>query len=238
MIHRMILGINYEGGKIIKHIMKQKGVVAYANVQIRMDSPWHGEIADDSKRNLGPFETQFTNYTHRRSQMIEKLTLVFRKAQDIIEESKDVDQLIVQIARGKAAEWFIPDIILPIIESLSSQVKSMVKIIKGYRTNDYYINHSSSLEKSEKFVFINIGMFASVTPSQLVEVCVPIYTLDITMNGRDLNVLCWNKHVNDFGATIGLTPMILAGIPDDAPFIVPDKYDYMTVSSLFKNVNN
>jgi len=226
-----LLGINYEGGKIIKHVLKQADdCVAYANVQIRMDSPWHGQVADESQRHLGPSETQFDGYSERRSQMISQLTRVFQKAKDLIETAGDIQKLIVQIARGKACEWFIPDIIMPIIERLGSQIQSKIEIIKGYRSINYY-NHKSS---DGKFIFINIGMFASVTVSQIVEVCVPMQTLDLTFENTDLKVCCWNEHTDDLGIKLGLTPMILAGLPDDAPFIEPSKYDHMTIMSLFK----
>jgi len=73
-------------------------------------------------------------------------------------------------------------------------------------------------------------MFASVTPSDLVEVCVPVKTFDLDKN---LAIYQWNEHPHDLGLSIGLTPMILGGLPDDAPFIEPNKYNYEMVSALF-----
>ena len=45
-----VCGLNYEGGKIINHILREKDCLAFANVQIRMDAPWLGEVANDAKR--------------------------------------------------------------------------------------------------------------------------------------------------------------------------------------------
>ena len=40
-------GINFEGGKIIKHILQSNYCKGYANVQIAMDAPYHGRVADE-----------------------------------------------------------------------------------------------------------------------------------------------------------------------------------------------
>ena len=48
-----VCGLNYEGGKIIKHVLNDQSCVAFANVQIRMDAPWLGEVADESRRQSG-----------------------------------------------------------------------------------------------------------------------------------------------------------------------------------------
>lgn len=224
-----IYGLNYEGGKIIKHVLQQIDCLAYANVQIRMDSPWSGEVADEVKRQLGPYETQLDGYAERKLLMIDKLTSVLQKAEKIIMSFGNVRQLVIQIARGKACQWFIPDIIMPIIETLSPTIKSMITLVKGYKKPDYY-NHNIV---DGPFIFINVGMFASVAHCDLVEVCVPVKTFDLDSH---LNICQWNEHTDDFGILVGLTPMILGGIADDAPFIEPKKYDYHVVLALFKNI--
>ncbi len=52
-------GINFEGGKIIKYILESKNCIAYANIQIAMDAPYDGCVADEKLRNLGRSELQF-----------------------------------------------------------------------------------------------------------------------------------------------------------------------------------
>ncbi len=52
-------GINFEGGKIIKYILQSKKCIAYANIQIAMDAPYNGRVADEKLRNLGRSELQF-----------------------------------------------------------------------------------------------------------------------------------------------------------------------------------
>ncbi len=49
--HPIPVGINYEGGKIISHVLKYpQQCIAYANCQIAMDAPYHGRVADESHR--------------------------------------------------------------------------------------------------------------------------------------------------------------------------------------------
>ena len=42
------VGINFEAGKIITHIKDCPNCVGYANLQIAMDAPYHGRVADET----------------------------------------------------------------------------------------------------------------------------------------------------------------------------------------------
>jgi len=59
-----VVGINFEGGKIIKHILQDSNCIAYANLQIAMDAPYHDppRVADETLRLKGRSETQFAGY--------------------------------------------------------------------------------------------------------------------------------------------------------------------------------
>ena len=62
--NKFVIGINFEGGKIIKHIKQYKQCIGYVNCQIAMDAPYHvpSRIANNCVRSNGRSESQFKYY--------------------------------------------------------------------------------------------------------------------------------------------------------------------------------
>lgn len=227
-----IIGINFEGGKIINHIKKYPNCIAYANLQIAMDAPYHGRVADDSVRKEGRSEKFFPGYDE--SYLIRQLTTVFNYIKDNYPDTKKV----IQIARGKAAVWTRDEILIPLFDDL--KIKNY-EFVFGYRCADYY----SPEIGDEDFVFINYGMFAVLTDVehvQVAEICNPDTTLNI-VDYKD------NKMVSDYKIStfnddknilnkLDFKHITLAGIADRMKFIVPKDYSKESMDDLIENIKN
>jgi hypothetical protein len=222
-----VVGINFVGGKIIKHIKKYLQCLAYANLQITMDAPYHSipRVADEALRNRGRSEQQFDKkYGYNEEKLCDKLQLILehikRKYHDI--------KLVIQIARGKAAISTENEIIIPILNKC--EIKNY-EIIHGYRTSNYYIPKDDT-----KFIFINYGMFAELSeniPLLIGEICNPVITYDIQNYNKDNY---GNKFIYDgiesfeedpkniLNQIVGFKKLILYGISDTMPFITPEIY--------------
>jgi hypothetical protein len=216
------IGINYEAGKIINHILKYKNCVGYANIQVAMDAPYAGRVADETVREKGRSESQYKKYGYDENQLISEVFLIFNY---IKEHYPDV-KIIIQIARGKAAQSTFDEIINPVLSKL--EIK-LFDIKFGYRSTDYYVPTTD-----DKFVFVNYGMFAvlsNIKDIRAGQICNPCDTYTIVSYNEDtgfvtdkskqnyeldkMNILSrlgWNYDIN------------LYGIADDMPFIVPDVY--------------
>eukprot|EP01040_Poterioochromonas_malhamensis_P008766 gene8766-9499_t len=235
------IGINYEGGKIIDHILRYHQCLAYANLQIVMDKPYTEDkskqrIANDSLRFMGRSEKQFDPNCDERI----KSTLL--KVLKIVRERFSSDILIVfQIARGKSATDTIDTIVTPLLHQL--QLKNY-RFVIGYRSSNYYCH-----ESEESFVFINIGMFAvlsegtkisSDTEDLLVgEICNPVLTQGISGYSEtdgfvfdSLGKREFSDERNLLGSVEGLTRLLLYGIADEMPFVLPDHYAWHHVREL------
>ena len=90
------VGINYEAGRMITHILRYSNCIGFANCQIAMDAPFAGRIADESVRSVGRSETLFESYNENK--LIKELACVFNKIRDTYGEIK----LVIQMARGRS----------------------------------------------------------------------------------------------------------------------------------------
>jgi hypothetical protein len=222
-----IYTINFEGGKIISHIKKSKYCIGYANIQIAMDAPYHGRVADETIRSNGRSETQFKDYNEKK--LINKLVEIFKYI-----KNKD-KKIIIQIARGRSADSMFNEVIKPILEKL--------KIIEyenknGYRTSDYY-NYKKI---KQEFIFVNIGMIAILTNPKKIkvgEICNPIITYQIKNFDEDkqkfkINISKYEIFDEDKNIlnNFNFKKIILYGIDDDMKFILPSIYSFSSIKKL------
>lgn len=214
IIKQYPIGINYEGGKIIRYALNGNKCIAYANIQIAMDAPFHGQVANDTLRIKGRSETQFEGYNDDR--LKKQLHAIFSH----IDENYEFDELVIQIARGKSAYLTEMDILKPVMQELNFP---KYRVHYGYRTKDYFPYPENN------FIFVNIGMFARLTNINWIkagDICNPIETYDIlgiTDNGFQIenHTKFHNKNILN---GLDFEKIILYGIADDMPFITPDSY--------------
>jgi hypothetical protein len=229
-----VVGINYEGGKIIKHILSNPKCVAYANCQIAMDAPYHTipRVADETIRSMGRSESQFKGYDEDKLRA--KLKDIFTFIKDTY---KDI-RIVIQIARGRAAEATFNEVIKPVLDNMNI---TDVEFVNGYRSQNYY-----TTLKTTEFVFVNYGMFAELSDDidvNVGEICNPVITYDInTYNHKDGFTYGEETHfdrdekniLNHFG---DIKKLKLFGINDDMAFITPDKYDKAHIVELVKKID-
>ena len=212
-----ITGINYEGGKIIQHVMKSEHCIAYANIQIAMDAPYDGRVADETVRNKGRSELQFhAKYNYSDEMVIKNMRDIIRY---IVETYPD-KRLVMQIARGRAAVSMVEEVVKPAL----GDAIHITQIIHGYRSVDYFDISNVDYD----FVFINVGMFAVLgTESYKVPVgtiCNPRITYNVdNMDMHISNRQCFDDNRNVLNVFCA-PRMTLYGIDDNMPFITPDVY--------------
>lgn len=227
-----VIGINYEGGKIIRHILRFSYCLGYVNCQIAMDAPYHTipRVADESKRSLSRAELQFNGYNEDK--LKEKLYNIF----NYIKEKFGDIKLVIQIARGRAAAPTCENVIDPIIDQIKF---SNVIFQKGYRYVDYYIPTDC-----EPFIFFNYGMFAELSEDIKInvgEICNPVVTWDVTRD-KDNNLVSSNNTSFIDAKNILNAPeldyiskkMTLFGIDDAMPFITPKDYSKESILGLLE----
>jgi hypothetical protein len=238
-INPVCFGINYEGGKIIKHILESKHCIGYANVQIAMDAPYNGRVADEKLRDKGRSELQF-HPKYKYSDVLVQCKLY--KILNYIQEKHPDTKIVMQIARGRSGismyNEVLREVLFPfgLIKTDGSPNPKKLKVVYGYRTNDYY---KYSRVKTD-FIFINIGMFAVLTNVNNVgvgTVCNPIITYDI----NDISMNITGKHIfNDKKNILNVFPdiskIMLFGIGDDMPFITPDVYSKKQIQELLRKI--
>jgi hypothetical protein len=230
-------GINFEGGKIIKYILESNNCIAYANIQIAMDAPYDGRVADEKLRNLGRSELQFDK-KYGYSDLYVQCQLY--SILECVNEKYPDKKVIIQIARGRSGISMFDEVLKPIMNILGFIDKKGKLISKkciinyGYRTKDYF---KYSSQKND-FVFINIGMFAVLTNSQNIrvgQICNPIKTFDVLNTDMEIS----GKHVfnnkkNILNSFNNISKIILYGIADDMPFITPQEYSSKKINQLIK----
>jgi hypothetical protein len=213
------IGINYEGGKIINHVLKFDNCVGYVNCQIAMDAPYHKmpRVADETIRSSGRSESQFKGYNELKLQS--DLKMIFK----YIKETYPKVKIVIQVARGRSAESTIKEVIMPVLNELKI---TLIEYVFGYRSTDYYIPKNKS-----KFVFFNYGMFAELSENLTInvgQICNPVITYKIK-NYNDVDgfhvlktkFIHKNKNIlNNFK----FPKLILYGIDDKMKFITPDIY--------------
>lgn len=225
-----IIGINYEAGKIISHILQYENCIAYANIQIAMDAPYHGRVASEEVRTLGRSETFFPGYDE--GYLISQLTTIF----EYIKSNYGNRKLVMQIARGRAAKPMYEEVLLPIVDKLKLE---KIEFVNGYRSTNYYVPTTD-----EEFIFVNIGMFAvlqDVENVKVAEICNPNETIIITSKD-DENIITDYKitYFNDEKNILNHLPfkkITLAGIADDMPFVTPKDYLKEKIDELIDNIN-
>lgn len=220
-----LVGINYERGKIIDHIQSLDGCIYYANCQVCMDAPFKEipRLAGETVRNIGRSECQFDGYDEVK--LVESLCTIFEFIRTI--NSDNLIKLVIQIARGRAAESTARDIILPILAKFDI---ANFHIVHGYRSSTYF----TPADSKERFIFLNYGMFAElsdVVGVNVGEICNPVTAYNITSYDNSMGFTidehchsyeCDEKNIlNRFS---NLKSMIIFGIGDDMPFVTPDKY--------------
>jgi hypothetical protein len=231
-------GINFEGGKIIKHVLQSKYCRAYANIQIAMDAPYHGRVADEKLRNKGRSELQFPpKYGYSDILVQCKIYKIIQHVQEKYPDTK----IVMQIARGRSGLSMYDEVLRPIlfplglISSDGVPKDSKLKVVYGYKSADYY---QCSRAKSN-FVFINIGMFAvlsNVNNVRVGSICNPT----ITYNVSDIDMRVTGKHTfnnkNILNTFPDIPKIILCGIADDMPFITPDVYSKQQINRLLDTI--
>lgn len=241
------IGINYEGGKIIRHILENyKGqCIGYANVQIVMDAPYAPtpRVAPDNIRGVNRSEVQFDPECDSRT--IHGLNLLFDKI-DQIQTQPDFE-IIIQVARGKSAQWMINDV----LNKFMLTKKYRYRFVTGYRRKDYFKG-----EISGNFIFINIGMFAVLDEDKyhcvdknnneelkVGQICNPIYTYDINRYINGIFYIGSRKpdnfkdESNLLNGINEIKPLTLFGIDDGMPFILPTIYMPHDINNLRNLVN-
>lgn len=221
-----IVGINYEGGKIISHILKSENCIAYANCQIAMDAPYHGRVADESIRSKGRSELQFPGYTD------EYLISQFQEIFNYIKINYPDIKIVIQIARGRSAVPMKDEIIGPILSKLKI---TDYEFKSGYRSTDYYTPRDT-----KEFVFVNIGMFAVLTNvgnTKVGQICNPTETIIATELTTDKKILS-DYSVTSFDdkknilSNMTFQKIKLIGIADTMPFVTPDVYPKLSIDEL------
>jgi len=227
-------GINFEGGKIIKHILQSKYCRAYANVQIAMDAPYHGRVADEKLRDKGRSELQFPAKYGYSDILVQ--CKIFRIIEYIQEKYPDT-KIVMQIARGRSGLSMYDAVLRPVlfpmglITSDGVPKNSKLKVVYGYKSTDYY---QCSRVKSN-FVFINIGMFAvlsNVNNVRVGSICNPIITYDIADTDMNVNGKYTFNNKNILNTFTDIPKIILCGIADDMRFITPDVYSKQQINTL------
>jgi hypothetical protein len=255
----MVVGVNFEGGKITEYIRNFSNCVAYANCQISMDAPFSGRVADESVRSVDRSELSFPDYDE--SKLISKFRQILSLIKSTYLTNPDT-KLVIQVARGRAAFDTICDIIMPLLKHL--KIKSF-QICSGYREIDYY-----NPCDGRPFVFVNYGMYGVLKNEDKLgvgEICNPIRTFNITGNKQEtgkyivklkeknkstlsidkenimdsagLQIVQMYQFESDERNVLNrpeleIMPIYLFGIDDDMDFIVPDKYDKSNFDALIE----
>jgi len=231
------IGINFESGKIINHIIKFNNCKGWANCQIAMDAPFAGRIADEEVRKKGPSENSFEGYDEF------KLTSNLEEILSYIKKEYPNIKIVIQIARGKAGIPMFCNVIKPILDKLLiDKKKYTVKF--GYRAIDYY--NSDNLE--EDFIFVNIGMYAVLTNIDEIyvgELCNPVQTwniLNYSEEKEEFNYeeteFNWENNLNNILNNFeNIKKIKLFGIADDMNFITPKDYKKNAIDKLIDYAN-
>lgn len=239
-----VVAINYEGGKIITHVMSSPHLVAFANCQFVMDAPYAGRVADESVRAQGRSEEQFAGYdkTKKQSQLRDVFSRIHElHFSDTVAPSTSSDitklapaatqKLVIQIARGRSGASEYQDIEPILTEVGISLDKVTVKF--GYRSTEYI----DVKNINEPFVFVNIGMIGILQGDSNVfigELCNAENTVDIlSFDGNSFTVRNTNSHgisgcsredSKNILNAMTFRKISLYGLADDMPFVTPSAY--------------
>lgn len=228
------LGVNYEGHKITEHALRC-GAVCTLNMQVAMDAPFLGEVADEATRATGPAEASFSGFD--RGVMLEGISKGINACAGECRRL-GATTLVVQVARGRSAQSFLETSIAPYLPADLD-----VKIYCGYQSVDFFPPPAAKV----LFGFINIGMFARLTAGVLpgeVFACVDGLAVQATSGVGALRVVAgaWQDAKAGRGIAVGSHGSVLAaglplvrllGIADDMPFVTPSDYSRDELLALF-----
>lgn len=228
-----VAGINFEGGKIIKHIKQFEQCVAYANCQVAMDAPFHStpRVADESVRSSGRSESQFHGYDE------EKLKNKLEEILDLIKVKYPATRVVIQIARGRSSEPTYLEVIKPVLDKVG--INDVVTKY-GYRSTDYYVPLDD-----KPFVFLNYGMFAELSDNidvQVGEICNPVVTYDVSSYDPEKGFEFGNRtsfledEKNLLNELEDIKKLTLFGIADQMKFITPAEYKKEHVLGMIDSV--
>jgi hypothetical protein len=233
-MENFVIGINYEAGKIVNHVLRYKECIAFANCQIVMDAPYHGRVADENIRSQGRSETLYSEYNE--NDLVNGLEKIFM----YIKREYENIHIIIQIARGRSAESMTKTIVIPILDKLSIK---KYNLIYGYKTFDYF-KYDTVLKPNTPFIFVNIGMFAvlnNVDDVSVGQICNPIICYEVNEykdNKFDSNSdnIYYNNNKNILNKHASIKQIVLVGINDNMKFITPDVYSYESIINLITSL--
>lgn len=233
-----VVGINFEGGKIISRELECENCIGWVNCQIAMDAPFaesNSRIADESVRKQGRSEEVF-GYDKKLFQS--NIHRIFSHIKNKFAHVDSEPKIIIQIARGRSGESMFKEVLEPVFEHIGL---INYEVLYGYRTKDYY----DCTKIDEPFVFVNIGMFAVLTHVDDVyvgEICNPVKTWAIQNYDTD-NFVIESEPIDWFGEPKnilndveleGFKKLYLFGINDDMKFITPADYSEKSIKKLIE----
>ncbi len=230
---RMPIGVNYEGGKIIKHVMRYEGCLAYANCQFVMEAPYNilPRIAVEPIHAGGRSELQLDGYNEGK--IMDQLGRVFKHIRDVFQNVK----VVIQVTRSKAAaNQTFKALILPV---LKAEGIDNYQLVTGYKEKDYF-----KPSGRERFVFVNFGLFSDITETSSLKVgdlCNPITTYNIVGYNHEIGFtytdrLLLNDNKNILLRMPFAKKITLFGLDDSMPPFVPDMYSERNVHILIDRV--
>lgn len=242
-----LIAINFEGGKIIKHILGfGDQCLGYVNCQIAMDAPYNEtpRVADEKVRSVSRSELQFKGYDEEK--LKGELEEIFAYIKSIYTGKK----IVIQIARGRAASPTFREVILPVFLKLSivdkdyddekdrEKYRDVFEVVSGYRQANYYVPTDD-----KPFVFFNYGMIGMLSDDDTMpgDICNPVITYDIT--GYDNDGFKYEGKTEFGGDSKNILskfgfakPLILFGIADEMKFITPADYKKEHVQEMLKSI--
>jgi hypothetical protein len=202
-----------------------------------MDAPFHGRVATDDLRKEGRSEKFFQGYDE--SYLISQLENIFNHIKKRFPKQK----IVIQIARGKAAEWTKVEILDPL---LSRSNITDVEYVYGYRTDKYYKSTDDTPTDDTPFVFVNYGMFAvlsNVDNIKVAEICNPNKTFSINYIKElsefesDYTISSFDDDKNIMNELPEFKKLTLIGIDDKNEFITNENYKKESIDKLIRDVD-
>lgn len=233
-----VLGVNYEGGKIVAHAESFDACVGVLNVQVAMDAPFQGAVAHEAVRAAGRSETQFPGYDAAR--LAKGVATALEEAANAA-AAAGANHLVVQVARGRSADSFWAELahLLPVAFQPPAGTAT---VVHGYRSSDYFSSPTAP------FVAVNLGMFARLSDAAAVPpgaVFVPASSVDL--QPRQQREAGWTpttrrlRYAADGSPAPGskclptsLPKCALLGLADDMPFVTPQSYELEALLAAFQ----
>ena len=212
-------GVNYEGGNIIRHILKFPECLAYANIQIVQDAPYEPTF------NIEYDENKIINTIREILTYIKKTYINVR--------------IVIQLAIIKNITETYTRIFKPILKELDL-LNSTVSIKQGYTTEMYYIPDYDK----RPFIFINYGLFSLLNNCDKIKagtIYNPIYSYPIVDydNIGFIYSSCpyvFKNEKNILNMFPNIKTMSIFSLKDNLPLFTDKNYKKEHVLTLFKNV--